>query len=76
MIKVAIYSRKSRETETGDSIENQIVLCKEYCSRNYIGEEIQYTIYEDEGFSGGNTNRPKFQELLKDIKAKKIDKLI
>lgn len=76
MIKIAIYSRKSRETDTGDSIENQIVLCKEYCSRNYIGEEIEYSVYEDEGFSGGNTNRPKFQELMKDIKDKKINKLI
>ena len=73
---IAIYSRKSRETDTGDSIENQITLCKEYCDRNYPNEEIEFVIYEDEGFSGGNTNRPRFQELLKDIKAKKINKLI
>ncbi|EDT77104.1 recombinase family protein [Clostridium butyricum] len=76
MIKVAIYSRKSRETETGDSIENQIILCKEYCNRNYLGEEIEYIIYEDEGFSGKNTDRPRFQQLMKDIKSKKINMLI
>jgi DNA invertase Pin-like site-specific DNA recombinase len=74
--KIAIYSRKSRETETGDSIENQIILCKEYCNRNYLGEEIEYIIYEDEGFSGKNTDRPRFQELMKDIKSKKINMLI
>lgn len=76
MLKVAIYSRKSRESEVGDSIENQIKMCKNYCENHYIGEEIEYGVYQDEGFSGKNTERPKFQELIKDIKAKKFDKLI
>ena len=75
-MKVAIYSRKSIFTGKGDSIENQIELCKEYCSRNYIDEKIEYTVYEDEGFSGGNTNRPQFQQLLKDAVAKKFNTLI
>ena len=74
--KIAIYSRKSKETDTGDSIENQIILCKEYCNRNYLGEEIEYIVYEDEGFSGKNTDRPRFQELMKDIKSNKINRLI
>ena len=30
-------------------------------------------IYEDEGFSGGNINRPRFQKLLSDIKKEKFD---
>lgn len=76
MIRIAIYSRKSRESDTGDSIGNQIAMCKEYCERNYIGEEIEYTVYEDYGFSGGNTNRPQFKELIKDIKSNKFDKLV
>lgn len=73
---VAIYSRKSVFTGKGESIDNQIELCKEYCSRNYIDEKIEFTIYEDEGFSGGNTNRPQFQQLLKDAKANKFNALI
>lgn len=76
MLKVAIYSRKSRESEVGDSIENQIKMCKNYCANHYIDEKIEYSVYQDEGFSGKNTDRPKFQELIKDIKAKKFDKLI
>ena len=76
MIRVAIYSRKSRESDTGDSIENQIKMCKNYCANHYIDEKIEYSVYQDEGFSGKNTDRPKFQELIKDIKAKKFDKLI
>lgn len=75
-MQIAIYSRKSVFTGKGESIENQIELCKEYCSRNFVGEKIDYTIYEDEGFSGGNTNRPEFQQLLKDAKSKKFNALI
>ncbi|EJO5348883.1 recombinase family protein [Clostridium botulinum] len=73
-MKAAIYSRKSVFTGKGESIENQINLCKDYGKKN-LGIE-NYLIYEDEGFSGGNTNRPKFQELIKDAKNKKFDVLI
>lgn len=70
----AIYSRKSVFTGKGESIENQIQMCKEYGEKN-LGIK-DFIIYEDEGFSGGNTNRPKFQELLQDVKTKKFDVLI
>ncbi|MBU3193780.1 recombinase family protein [Clostridium algidicarnis] len=70
----AIYSRKSKFTGKGDSVENQVQMCKEY------GEKIlgitEFVIYEDEGFSGSNTNRPKFIELMADVKKKKFDVLI
>ena len=69
----AIYSRKSIFTGKGESIENQIQLCKEYGDRLGIKK---YLIYEDEAFSGGNTNRPKFQQLIKDAENKKFDVLI
>ena len=69
----AIYSRKSKFTGKGESIENQVQLCKEHGKNLGITE---FSIYEDEGFSGGNTHRPKFQEMLKDAKNKKFDVLI
>ncbi|GFP76678.1 recombinase family protein [Clostridium fungisolvens] len=72
-MKAAIYSRKSIFTGKGDSIENQIELCKQYGSKLGIND---YIIYEDEGFSGGNTNRPRFQQLLKDAKKNLFDVLI
>ncbi len=74
----AIYSRKSKQTETGDSIENQIELCKNYANTYLLknNEDVSFIIYEDEGFSGSNTNRPKFQQLLKDAKDKKFNCLI
>ena len=58
----AIYSRKSKITGTGESIINQIELCKHEGTHLGIDEFI---IYEDEGFSGKNIKRPKFQKMLK-----------
>lgn len=75
MKRAAIYSRKSIFTGKGESIENQIEMCKDYYLRHY-GSDVDFIIYEDEGFSGGNTKRPKFQEMLSDIKLKKFDTLI
>ena len=75
-MKIAIYSRKSVLSEKGDSIENQIELCKNYCESYFQGEDLEYIVYEDEGFSGKNLNRPKFKELINDIKSNKINLLI
>jgi site-specific DNA recombinase len=64
--KIAIYSRKSKFTGKGESIENQIELCRQYIHSHYeevIDDDI--LIFEDEGFSGGNTKRPQFQKMLK-----------
>lgn len=72
---VAIYSRKSKFTGKGDSIENQIEMCKEYINRK-LGNDIEFLVYEDEGFSGGTIDRPQFKKLMKDMKSKKFDALV
>ncbi|WP_339364883.1 recombinase family protein [Vallitalea maricola] len=70
-----IYVRKSKFTGKGESIQNQIQLCKEYAvSKGYTVDDS--LIYHDEGFSGGNINRPAFQKMLKDVKANRFDVLI
>lgn len=75
--KIAIYSRKSKLTGKGESIENQIALCKERIKNGSTSiKDSDILIYEDEGFSGKNTSRPKFQKLLKDIEAHKISTLV
>ena len=73
----AIYSRKSKFTGKGESIENQIELCKNQLINKY-GKDIEnrILIYQDEGFTGYNTNRPEFQKMMKDIKEKKIKVVI
>lgn len=70
-MKVAIYSRKSKYTGKGDSIGNQIQMCKDYINRNYPEQEITFVEYEDEGYTGAVTDRPKFKKLIADIPKKK-----
>jgi DNA invertase Pin-like site-specific DNA recombinase len=72
-MKAAIYSRKSKFTGKGESVENQIELCKAYAKNNGYSD---YFIYEDEGFSGGNINRPKFKSMMRDANLKKFDAII
>ena len=72
-MKAAIYSRKSKFTGKGDSIENQIQLCMDYAKSIGIKE---FLIYEDEGFSGGNIDRPQFKKMMQDAKDKKFDCLV
>ena len=68
--KIAIYSRKSKFTGKGESVENQIELCKEYIRMHYgITNNEDISIYEDEGFSGGNTNRPQYQKMVQDLRS-------
>lgn len=76
MERVAIYSRKSVFTGKGESIENQIEMCKDYYNRTHNNNEVEFLIYEDEGFSGGNINRPRFKELISDAKNKKFKALV
>lgn len=75
-MKIAIYSRKSKFTGKGDSIENQIQLCKEYALSHFNCKEDDIFIYEDEGFSGGTTDRPQFQLMMQDSKHKKFNALV
>ncbi len=71
MLRIAIYSRKSIETDTGESIKNQIAICKRYFERD--NEVCKFEVFEDEGFSGGNINRPDFKRMMQLIKIKQFD---
>lgn len=73
----AIYSRKSKFTGKGESIENQIEMCRQYIEMHY-GHDAAVTtkIYEDEGFSGGNLNRPQFKQMMKDSNETPFDALV
>ena len=73
-MKAAIYSRKSKFTGKGESIQNQVKICKEYGNKHF--DIDKYIIYEDEGFSGGNIDRPKYKAMIDDAKKNKFDILI
>lgn len=74
---IAIYSRKSKFTGKGESIENQVELCKEYIRANYGDNALDHlVVYEDEGFSGGNLNRPDFKKMMAAAKERKFKAII
>lgn len=77
MFKIAIYSRKSKFTGKGDSIGNQIELCKKYIKTKFLDiNDNDILVYEDEGFSGGNIQRPHFKMMINDAKNKIFDAIV
>ncbi|WP_053957087.1 recombinase family protein [Inediibacterium massiliense] len=74
-MNIGIYSRKSKFSSTGESIQNQIKLCKKYAYEKfkYIHN---FLIYEDEGFSGSNAYRPAYEKMLQDAQKKNFSILI
>lgn len=63
---VAVYTRVSTEDQAreGFSLDAQLEKLKAYCfSRDW---KI-YKVYVDDGYSGRNTKRPKYQEMFQDI---------
>ena len=74
---IAIYSRKSKFTGKGESIGNQVELCKEYIRVHYGDTALENAIvYEDEGFSGGNLNRPGFKKMMDAARSRKLSAII
>ncbi len=79
-MKVAIYSRKSKYTGKGESVENQVQMCREYISFHsdkFAGlGESDISVFEDEGYSGKNLARPRFQQMMKSARQKRFDYII
>lgn len=66
----AIYARQSVDRADSISIESQI----EFCQYEMRGE--QYKVYTDRGYSGKNTDRPAFAEMMNDIESGVIGKVV
>lgn len=67
---IAIYARQSVDRADSISIEQQIELCK------YETRGETYKVYTDRGYSGKNTNRPQFMQMMTDIKNGSIHEVI
>lgn len=61
--KAVIYARYSSDSQTEQSIDGQLRVCKEYAEKN--GYEI-VAEYIDRAVTGTNDNRPDFQRMIKD----------
>lgn len=75
-VRVAIYCRLSRDDELAGesaSIQNQRELLEQYCQEH--GWEV-VAVYQDDGFTGLNMNRPDLQRMIKAIERKQIDLVI
>lgn len=72
----ALYCRLSKDDGSNSeslSIRTQKAMLMEYATRNGFGN-CQY--YVDDGYSGTNSDRPAFQELLDDIREGKVATVI
>ena len=73
----AIYTRVSTDLQA----EKEFSSCEaqEEKIRSFIKSQNNwqvYKVYSDAGYTGANANRPALQELLEDIKRRKIDAIL
>jgi len=66
----SFYGRQSVDKKDSISIESQL----EFCQYELRGKN--HREYTDKGYSGKNTDRPKFQELIRDIQKGLISKVV
>ena len=75
MISVGIYIRVSTEDQAreGHSLDEQEERLKNFC----LAKDYKiYKVYKDAGISAKNTKRPKFQEMMQDMKDKNINLIL
>ncbi len=79
-LRCAIYTRKSTEDgldQEFNSLDAQREACEAYItSQAGLGWKVAKTQYDDGGISGGTMERPALQQLLNDIKARRINVVV
>ena len=79
-VRCAIYTRVSTEAgldQEFNSLDAQYDAAQAYIrSQAHAGWTLVRTRYDDGGFSGGSTDRPALQQLLADVKARKINVIV
>ena len=72
-MNAVIYARFSSHSQTEQSIEGQLRVCREYAEKhkiNIIGE------YIDRALTGTNDNRPEFQKMIEHAKKKEFQQIL
>lgn len=79
-LRCAIYTRKSTEEgldQAFNSLDAQREACAAYVmSQQHEGWTLVADRYDDGGYSGGTIERPALQQLLADVKAKRVDVVV
>jgi site-specific DNA recombinase len=80
VVRCAIYTRVSTDQgleQDFNSLDAQYDASQAYIrSQAHAGWSLLQAKYDDGGFSGGNTDRPALQRLLKDVRAGKVDVIV
>ena len=70
MLYDALYARQSIEKQDSISVESQLAYCQ------YETHGAPFLTYADRGFSGKDTHRPGFTQMMNDVQAGKIRRVI
>lgn len=71
-MKVAIYARVSKEDEGLQDPENQLIPLRKFCKGMDWDIKKEYV----DRCSGGNSNRPQFQEMLSHVRQRHYDMIL
>lgn len=66
-MRVALYARKSVLSETGESVKNQIRMCRDYVA-SFLSPNAEIIEFCDDGYSAKDTNRPAFKAMMTSVK--------
>ena len=72
-MNAVIYARFSSHSQTEQSIEGQVRVCKEYAERNKINIVGEYI---DRATTGTNDNRPAFLQMIEESKYKQFEQIL
>ena len=79
-VRCAVYTRKSTDEgldQAFNSLDAQREACVAYiASQVHEGWQLDPTLYDDGGYSGGNMERPAFQRLLADVQSGRIQVIV
>ena len=73
MRKAVIYARYSSDSQTEQSIEGQLRVCREYAQNNDI---LIVDTYIDRAMTGTNDMRPDFQRMIEDAAKRQFEMVI
>ena len=75
-LRVAIYARRTVDSEKSDSIQMQIDVCKKHLELARPGQVESIEIFQDEGFTRRNTDRPDWERMMQCVEDGLLDLII